>query len=415
MADVLLAAMRLRQLAISQCVVFYAPPEVHQSILNLLKKPEQDPIDSSDVVAWLLEQTCCNIEQLKPLYISQGLDYCRRETSARTNTAAIKDTAQRAEYLKVLEQVEHYSLEEMYAPNHKAKALSFFPDGDPEIGAYVANLKAMKENLCETGDALQTLAHQEVEVEREVEIEVETIRQIKKPSLADALPQPDLEPVVRSFAETGRLDCFSPSVEQIFVALRSTSIGRRLGVNEDATSSKLFATSDFRQTVVTQHGEPRDEYSRAVHWILWSKITTTALILSDFEADAILEILRWKASSFTHLLTYSAPVTKAMIAFDKLDFYSVPALPKGWKAPTWLVCDLGIFAGRLYFDYDDQCQAVYEAMGLAPPHTSPSTSKSNGLSNAAVIDAHRGKGRRKPFSNNALFFMQEWLAIKRKG
>jgi len=56
--------MRLRQLAISQSVIFFAPPEVHQSILNLRGKTGLDHIDSHDVIIWLLEQTCCNIEQL---------------------------------------------------------------------------------------------------------------------------------------------------------------------------------------------------------------------------------------------------------------------------------------------------------------------------------------------------------------
>ena len=262
---------------------------------------------------------------------------------------------------------------------------------------------------------MQALAHQEVEQEREVEIEVETVREVKKPSPAKPLPQPNLQSAVRSFAETGRLDTLSGTVVQAFVALRRTAIGCRLGVNDDATYSNLFVTSDFNQTIVTQHAQPRNQYSRAVHWILWSKITDTALILSDFEADAILPILRHKASSCTYLLTYSAPVTKAMLAFDKLNFYTVPALPVGWKAPKWLVCELGIYAGRLYFDHDDQCQAVYEIMGLAPPPVSVSVSESNDLAESVVAGTRKGTGRRKPFSDNALLFMQEWLAVRRKG
>lgn len=75
------AAMRLRQLATSQEVVFFAPPEVHQSILDLRKNSE-GTIDSYDVVCWLLEQTCSGIEQLQPLYYSQGIDFCRRTQAA---------------------------------------------------------------------------------------------------------------------------------------------------------------------------------------------------------------------------------------------------------------------------------------------------------------------------------------------
>jgi hypothetical protein len=88
------AAMRLRQLATTQEIVFFAPPEVHQSILDLRKKSSEDKIDSYDVVCWLLEQTCSGIEQLQPLYYSQGIDFCRR-TQAALSYPDISDEIER--------------------------------------------------------------------------------------------------------------------------------------------------------------------------------------------------------------------------------------------------------------------------------------------------------------------------------
>lgn len=164
--------MRLRQLAISQSVVFFAPPEVHQSILNFQSKTSQDPIDSRDVIAWLLEQTCCNIEQLQPLYISQGLEYCRRMLGAQKFPDAISSAEQRINYLKVLEQPEQYTLEKLYSPDHEAKHESLEASGSPVIGRYVDHLETMRKGLRNTSDTMQTLAHQEVEQEREVHIEV---------------------------------------------------------------------------------------------------------------------------------------------------------------------------------------------------------------------------------------------------
>jgi hypothetical protein len=41
--------MRLRQLGTTQSVVFFAPPEVHQSILDLQKKVDGSKVDSHDV------------------------------------------------------------------------------------------------------------------------------------------------------------------------------------------------------------------------------------------------------------------------------------------------------------------------------------------------------------------------------
>ena len=408
-----LAAMRMRQLAVSQSVVFYAPPEVHQSILNAQRKTVEEKLDSYDVVSWLLEQTCANIKQLEPLYVSQGTDYCRREASSRQNIKAAQDQAQRLEYLQVLKQAEHYSLEELYAPNHKPKPRPFSTDGQPDLAEYISKLNAMKHNLQDTGDIVQALAHQEVEQEREVEIEVETVREVKKPKPARPVPQQPLQKSIRTFAITGRLPIDSTAYLQAFAALGNTAVGRRLGIRDNAVASKLFVTKDFTSTVDIAAGSPRDEYSRPVHWILWSNVTETALILSDFEANAILSIIRHKVTSCTHLICYAAPVTKAMVPFDKLDFYVVPALPDDWIAPGWLVSDLGIFAGRLYFDYDDQYHAVRDVMGL--PISSASAVDAIGEAVEAKDCLGEQEKKRGPFSDNALLFMQEWLAVRRKG
>ena len=152
--------MRLRQLAISQSVVFFAPPEVHQSILNFRGQSTKGLIDSHDVIAWLLEQTCCSIEQIQPLYISQGLEYCRRRLAAQTNPEASFQQDQRKAYLKVLEQPERYSLEKLYAPDQKTKSRPVDAKGFPEIAGFVEKLNAMKKGFKNTGDVVQALTHQ---------------------------------------------------------------------------------------------------------------------------------------------------------------------------------------------------------------------------------------------------------------
>ncbi len=152
--------MRLRQLAISQSIVFFAPPEVHQSILNFRGKTAKDVIGSPDVIIWLLEQTCCSIEQLQPLYISQGLEYCRRRLAAHRNPDASTQQDQRKAYLKVLEQPEQYSLEQLYAPDQKTRSRPLDAKGFAEIAGYVEKLDAMKKGLRNAGDTVQASTHQ---------------------------------------------------------------------------------------------------------------------------------------------------------------------------------------------------------------------------------------------------------------
>ena len=409
-----LAAMRLRLLATKQVVVFFAPPEVHQSILNLRGKSVNEKVDSRDVISWLLEQSCRTIEQIQPLYISQGLDFCQRASSAVTNKSAATDASHRSRYLKVLEQPENYSLEQLYAPRKKIKAPTAVATEIPILSTYVDKLNYMRENLSETSETVQALAHQEVEQEREVAIEVETVREVKKPLQAHALRHLPLHEDVIQFVKRGRIFASTNAYEQAFLAMRRTGVGIQLGINGGTILNNLFATSDFMGTVHTDRGQPRDEYLRPVQWILWSTVSQAAMIISPHEAEALLDEIRYAKNPCTYLITYAAPVTRNMLPFDTLKFYSVPSLPPNWRAPHWLVTDLGIFAGRLYFDYTDYPH-IRERLNLPAPK------------GAAVIEnlcdelPFRDQSNDGPQNNSELFtklpleFMQQWLSVRRKG
>ena len=147
--------------------------------------------------------------------------------------------------------------------------------------------------------------------------------------------------------------------------------------------------------------------------------TDTALIISDFEADAVVMLIRDRKPPSAYLITYAAPVTRAMLVFDTLKLYSVPSLPASWRAPIWLVRDLGIFAGRLYFDFDEQSHAVYQALGLPPPVSMTENVSIELTETDLWLELPFGdpqpEAKEGPFSKNPLLFMQEWLGIRRKG
>ncbi len=406
--------MRLRLLATQQTVVFFAPPEVHQSILNVRGKNFNDRIDSHDVICWLLEQSCRTIEQIQPLYISQGLDFCKRTSSAITNQDAGTDTDHRTRYLKALEQPEHYTVERLYAPQKKIKAPLTVASDVPLLSTYVEKLNHMRENLRETSDTVQALAHQEVEQEREVAIEVETIREVKKPPQAHALRHLPLHQDLIQFVERGRILYGTSAYEQAFLAIRRTALGKRLGINANTTLTNIFVTSDFMATIHTERGQPRDEYLRSVQWILWSTVSEAAIIISPHEAETLLDEVRDAKTPCTYLISYAAPVTRTMLAFDTLRVYSVPSLPSNWRAPRWLVRDLGIFAGRLYFDYAD-LPFICKRLGLPVPED-PSLVENlwDVLPFGEASDGGSHKGS-ELFTKAPLEFMQQWLSVRRKG
>lgn len=154
----------------------------------------------------------------------------------------------------------------------------------------------------------------------------------------------------------------------------------------------------------------------------------TALIIIPEEAELLIPLLRVVETPVTHLLIYAAPVTRKMLHFNGLEYYAVPSLPKGWKAPRWLTIELGIFAGRLYFEfeeYDDLCRFLgLQEVAAKPAETTDHDIASDELHGAAegtTDDATNEAGlatkahRPQSFTKKPLTFLQEWLAVRRKG
>lgn len=146
------------------------------------------------------------------------------------------------------------------------------------------------------------------------------------------------------------------------------------------------------------------------------------------EAELVIPLIRDVRETFTHLLTYAAPVTRKMLHFNNLGYYAIPAMPTGWGPPAWLTIELGIIAGRLYFgfeEYDD----LRKYLGLREQVANrreklEDTAQSNKLQ--GVVD--RGPDgtvdedytqvnaqEHLSFTSKPLAFLQDWLAIRRKG
>ena len=259
-ADISAAAMRLRQLATSQSVVFFAPPEVHQCILDLRNKKPGDYIDSYDVICWLLKQTCDGIEQLQPLYYSQGADFCRRIEAAYSNPKFLEDTTQREMYVTALRQSEQQTLKQLYEPKTRSKTATKFAPSSPGIAAFWNKLQLLRKGFQDTGNAVHGSALQEVEQEREIAYEVEAVRQVQKPVHFSPHSFSGIHNDIVSFVKTGRLAADSGGYEQAFVTLRRTAVGHRYEVSKDATASKLYVSMEFTRTVKLPLGRYDDNF-----------------------------------------------------------------------------------------------------------------------------------------------------------
>ncbi|OMP87747.1 hypothetical protein BK809_0007836 [Diplodia seriata] len=415
------AAMRMRQLATTQSVVFFATPEVHQSIRDHRSTDRRGAIDSYDVVCWLLEQTCAGLEQLQPLYYAQGVDFCRRSQACIDNPDILTDADQRENCLKELRHVEHQTLEQMYKPKTKTKVSNPSSAFSPQLAGLMKELNTLRKGFQDDGNAVHASALQEVEQEREVAHEVENIREVQEPVYFSPIKFPGLHHDIKSFALTGRLVAGSFGYEHMFICLRGTALGSKHRINPEIITSNLFVSKQFTKTVVLN--QPDDNFLRQVNWVLWSTAADAAIVVVPEEAELLIPLLRNNATKTpvtAHLLTYAPAVTRKMVHFSDLTYYAIPPLPRGWKAPDWLRVELGLFAGRLYFEYDEYA-GIMRYLGIIVDDQSEDGTHDDRLlsdgemSDSVVVKKKASTTITTPFTNRPLTFVREWLASRRKG
>lgn len=425
--------MRLRQLGTTQSIAFMAPPEVHQSIMDVRQKSKDIPVDSSDVIHWLLIQTCATNWDLQPLYFAQGMDFCRRMQGASKYRQFLTCPEDRAAFIKVLQRRDHRILEELYSPlthNNSDRELSM----DNEFADFKGKLKSFSHELEESFrrmslnlGSVQSSSLEEVEQKREVELQVEEERQLQKPGVMKALKFPGLHPAISKFVDTGVLDTTERGFDADMV-LKSVQLGARYDKRVLSLVSHLYVSPEFLKTVQSKKGIKHDHYlvshnyhgfifsfsfkliflnltQRPVNWLLWSEKSQQVVLIIPEEAEILIARLRKAQKPKAHLILYAAPVTKRMLHFNRLYYYAFPSLPENWSPPAWLPFEVGLLAGRLDFDFSEydrlldilQCSAG-KAMG-------------NSASKLDVVSAgHKGSQ-----NEGLLNFLQEWLAFRRQG
>nr|WNZ75847.1 hypothetical protein [Trichoderma harzianum] len=346
------AAMRLRQLRTTQSVTFFAPPEVDMSIRDVCRNrlPIDTHIESPHVIFWLLEQTCRANEDLQPLFQAQGNDFCQRTNALLKYPNFLDSEDCKNSLLKRLQQPEHQTLMQMYGDTSRSSTSQGLEN------MLSSRLQDITNRLSQydISGVCQTDVFGEVEQEREIEVQLETQREVQRPVHYQAHLFYGLSAAILEFFKTGKLDAADEDVKHAFDYIGETEVGEKHEIHD--THSRLFVSREFRHTIEL----PLDDYSvgdrflRPVEWVLWSPSTQTALVIIPEEAELLIPKLRLAQNKAkVHLIAYAAPITRAMVHFNNLRYYSLPPIPLGATFPTWLKVELGILSGRLYTDYDE--------------------------------------------------------------
>ncbi|KAK8113124.1 hypothetical protein PG984_013650 [Apiospora sp. TS-2023a] len=391
------AAMRLRHLKTTQSILFVAPPEVNLGIQDVCKRHNNRTIDSADVVYWLLEQTCATNDQLRGLFFAQAEDFYRRMNSALHSKDFLENSQQRADYIGVLEQPERQTLQEMYGTRPSTTGLSatYAEESTNENASkQLINIAAYlytKRRSANTFNGLNVLG--EVEQEREVEFQVEEVRDTQKPVQYKALVFPGIHQELHKFAMSGKLHP-EPSFRHAFTFAGETEIGVQHHLLRSST--RLFVSTEFEKTIELVEGQRNDSFMRPVEWILWSPSSETGIVIIREEAETLLSSLRNQMHPKVYLLTYAAPVTKAMEPLGRMSFYTIPTLPAGYEFPAWLLLEVGFFAGRLYLNFESWA-AIAQQLQVRK-------SRDKGTQNHGKLVADDPRG-----------FLLDWLTFRRRG
>ncbi|KAL2000711.1 hypothetical protein VTN02DRAFT_2706 [Thermoascus thermophilus] len=339
---------------------------------------------------------------MRHLYLAQGFDFCRRKHAGFRYANFLTDSQHRAAYLATLLQAERQTLDQLYAPaSDNQYGITEF-DGSGALHDFWGVLQEHAESLKNMNHtALRGSAFEEVEQEREVASQVEEVRQVQRPVHFEALTFPRLHPAILHFAKTGRLLVGSGGYKPAFSALQQTTLGRKHQIGP-VEGSGLYVSEEYTRTILRGGSIWHDDFLRPVHWVLWSPESQTAIVIIPEEADELAPIIRGLERPGAHLLVYAAPVTKRMLHFNKLEFYSLPSIRGSNKPSRSLILELGVLAGRLYFEFDEYGH-ILQYLGR------------DGPAGVSEPKAPPGGGTTTAPATNLTGFLEEWFTVTRKG
>lgn len=329
------AAMRLRQLAHGQCLIFLAPPFVDKSIRDFCGLTATDLIDSSHVISWSIEQSCAFIESHKSLRDAQRRSYLLRKT--RTDHVKYSGLENKVEAAGLVTEVERRTLYELYGPH-----------ASPQDREEIVVTAHQEENQ-------QTLSRAcaEEEQERQVDQETQEEQQRENP-LGDEPHQHSLHPEVRGFVLYGTHRTHSSAYQSTFEDMcRTKAVGHSLfpGLPALKRSSKVFVTKDFQKTLKLRPASGSDHALRPVRFLAWNRTQSEyLLVVSPFEAEHLLEDV--KKSKNAHILLYEPPRTRLMSKdFSELIFFSIPLPLPAANISESIKRELFLYSGAMFFPW----------------------------------------------------------------
>lgn len=404
----------MRKLGKGQSVMFCGPMEVERKILHCSGKSPSDTIEVADVLQWSISETCINTKKCIPLWATQGVRHQRRhiawlESSNGRGEGAALDIA------KSLLEAEAQNLQDRYG----------FGGGRSRERGLLHNVEEKSLSQRKTQfDAIRAKCREfelvsfknatlQEEQERELSPENEQERQVERP-LAFAPHNHNLHRDVKRFVHQGILDRYSDAFQPAFELFGNTSAMEYLEIR--TWPANLLVTADFARTVRVSEDQHLDSFLRPVHWVLSGKNRNTVdcVVLSPYEAHELLPYIRQYNVVTLHV--YSPRVSMSMRTLEDLSFCAIPAVPKRWSQPPF-VMQLNLFAGQLYLRSYEDYLSVCRFLGLCfrPPCAPIPVAWDGFISPTRRVEFDAVMDTECPFQISPVGFLRKLMALRRKG
>ena len=397
--------MRMRKLGSTHSVCFLASTEVANYITEATGVVG-DQIMSKHVLKWTIRETIAQLRTYTPLWAHQGIGFDERNRAWKRFK---KGSVSAAEFVDILREKESYPLQELYGVNQNATTST--------QGSY---LKTWIQDRCkEYGVGSTHEARMQEEREREVSQETEEERQNEKPPRAEPSTH-SLHEDVRTLVLTGLIPRDVEGIISVPQCLSQTTLELGLGTT---VFSHIWVTQDFARTIHTTvgHGSGTnklDDFLRPTQWVLSSRKQPHLVLLSPFEANALIDQVRESSSVTLHV--YAPRTSRSMRSFEDLRSFMIPQRDSTPVIPSNIINELNLFAGQLYFAsrtaYEETCQMLGLYLKEPPENVALPPNAIDATGFVSSPSARQTLGLQDvQFADNPIAFLRKLTGLRRKG
>jgi hypothetical protein len=340
----------MRKLGTTHSIFFLASTEI-LGYITLATGIGSTSIRSEHVVDWSIQETLAQLRGYASLWANQGFNFDDRNTSWEGYK---KGTTPAKEFTTILREKESHTLEDLYGVRH----IDLDSGGGDQFGLK----KEIRGRYEEFGLGHSRSARMQEEQEREVAQEKEEERQIVRPPVG--VPRAHtMHHDVRSLVLTGVIPRKSPGILPAYHCLLHTTLKHFTAMSGRGAFPTIWITNDFMRTIVETYASTTlDDFLRPAEWILSSSKQPHLVLLSAFEANALMDDIR--QSEFVTLHTYGARISRMMRSFEDLRSFMVPYRDDLAPFPPQTISELNLFAGQLYFESMDAYEETCRILGL---------------------------------------------------